>query len=274
MRAIWSGSISFELVNIPVKLYSAAEDRAGIDLHMLHSVDQAPIRYVRVCSQDGQEVPFADIVKGYEYAKGQFVVLTDEDFVAADPKKTSAIEVMEFADEAEIDPSLLERPFYLEPAAGAEKAYGLLREALKRSGLVAVCRFVLRERQHLAAITVSGRALVLNQMRFPSDIKSQAGLKLPPPGSADAGELKLATALIGQLTHRFAPEDFHDDYTAKLERRIEAKLKHLPAPKAAAVAAAEPIGDLLAALKASLEQTEPQSQPQSQPQPQPKDPRR
>ena len=255
MRAIWSGSISFGLVNIPVKLYSAAEDRAGIDLHMLHKTDGAPIRYLKVCSKDGQEVPFENIVKGYEYSKGEFVILTDEDFVAADPKKTSTVDVMEFAKEGEIDPGLLERPFFLEPEKGAEQAYSLLREALKRSGLVAVCRFVLREREHLAAITVSGRALVLNQMRFPSDIKSAAGLKLPEVAAVNEEQLKLATALISQLTHKFAPEDFHDDYTNKLEARIEAKLKHLPAVKTAEVAAAEPVGDLLATLKSSLETT-------------------
>jgi len=183
------------------------------------------------------------------------VPLEPEDFAAADPKQTSTVEVMEFADESEIDVRYLETPYYLEPEEGAGKAYGLLREALKQTGLVAVARFVLREREHLAVIKPVGGVLVLNQMRFPSDVKSPAGLKLPVEKPA-AEELKLAEALIRQQTRGFAAVDFHDTFTEKLETRIQAKLKHLPAPKPKEEAAAKPPADLIAALKASLAGTE------------------
>src|SRR6266536_80630 len=130
MRAIWTGSISFGLVNIPVKLFSASETREGIELHMLHGKDQAPIRYAKICSIENVEVPFEDIVKGYEYAEGEYVVITDEDFEAADAKKTSTVDIVEFTSEDQIDVRYLERPYYMEPQKGADKAYALLREAL------------------------------------------------------------------------------------------------------------------------------------------------
>jgi DNA end-binding protein Ku len=253
MRAIWTGSISFGLVNIPIKLYSGAESRDGIDLRMLHKPDQAPIRYAKICTEEEKEVDFKEVVKAYEYEKGHFIVLDEEDFKAAEGEKTSTIDINIFTDEDQIDVRYLEKPYYMEPAKGGEKAYALLREALKKSDKIAIARFVLRQREHLAAIKPVGAVLVLNQMRFPADLRTPGGLKLPEAGGIKSDELKMAGALIDQLTKPFIPEDFHDTYTEELEERIEAKIKHQPAPQAHAKT--KPVGDLMAALKASLEET-------------------
>jgi DNA end-binding protein Ku len=252
MRAIWSGAISFGLINIPVKLYSGSESREGIDLRMLHKHDEAPIRYAKICTKEDKEVPFDEIVKGYEYAKGEFVILSDEDFEHTDAKKTSTIDIVEFTEEDQIDARYLEKPYYLEPQKGADKPYMLLREALKKSKKLAVARFVLRQREHLAVIKPVGQVLVLNQMRFPADLRSPGGLKLPT-SEIEEGELKMALALVDQLTEPFIPEDFHDTYTEELEAAIEAKVKGKPVPTGGKAASSAPTQDLMAALKASLE---------------------
>jgi DNA end-binding protein Ku len=252
MRAIWTGSISFGLINIPVKVYSGAETRDGLDLHMLHNKDNSPIRYAKICKEEDKEVPFDEIVKGFEFRKGEFVILTDEDFENADAKKTSTIDIVEFTGEEQIDARYLERPYYLEPAKGAEKAYTLLREALKKSNKLAVSKFVLRQREHLAAIKPVGQVLILNQLRYPADLRSPGGLKLPTD-KPDKRELDVALAFIDKMTEPFIPEDFHDTYTEELEAAIEAKVAGKPAPTATAAASSKPTQDLMAALKASLE---------------------
>ncbi len=252
MRAIWSGAISFGLINIPVKLYSGAETRDGIDLHMLHKKDLSPIRYAKICKAEDKEVPFSEIVKGYEYEKGEFVRITDEDFEAADVKKTTTIDIVEFCDEQQIDVRYLERPYYLEPGKGGEKAYALLREALRKRNRLAVATFVLREREHLAILKTVGQVLVLNQMRFPADLRTPGSLTLPGKDVANERELDLAVELVDQQTQPFIPEDFHDTYTEELQARIEAKAKgkEKAAPHEATAKAP---ADLMAALKASLE---------------------
>jgi DNA end-binding protein Ku len=252
MRALWTGSISFGLINIPVKLYSASETRDGIDLHMLHEKDKGQIRYAKICEIEDKEVPYEEIVKGFEYEDGKFVVITDDDFAAAQGEKTNTIDISQFSDEDDVDIRYLEKPYYLEPTKGGEKAYALLREALKESGKIAIARFVLRQREHLAALKPVGSALVLNQMRFPTDLRTPGGLKLPPKDKAKPSELKMAGALIKQLTKSFIAEDFHDNYTEELEDRIEAKVKHQPISQDKP-AEAKPVKDLMAALKASLE---------------------
>ena len=232
-------------------MYSAAESRDGIELHMLHGRDESPIRYAKICTKEGIEVPFSDIVKAYEYAEGEYIVLTDEDFEAADVKKTSTIEIVEFTEEDQIDVRYLERPYYVEPQKGADKAYSLLREALRKSDKLAVARFVIRQREHLAVIKTVGQVLVVNQMRFPADLRSPGGLKLPTEAT-DEKELNMAMKLIDQLTEPFVPEDFHDTYTEELQARIEAKAKGRPVPMEKQVDIA-PVKDLMAALRASLE---------------------
>jgi DNA end-binding protein Ku len=256
MRAIWSGAISFGLINIPVKLYSGAESTDGIDLHMLHSKDNSPIRYAKICKEEDKEVPYDEIIKGYEYAKGDYIPVTDEDFQAADVKKSTTIDIVEFADEHQIDVRYLERPYYLEPAKGGDKAYVLLRESLRKRNRLAVATFVLRQREHLALIKTVGQVLVLNQMRFPADLRSPGGLKLPGKELSDSRELDMALKLVDQLTQPFIAEDFHDTYTEELQARIEAKVKG-KVQKSPVAPAPKPAADLMAALKASLESTAP-----------------
>lgn len=253
MRSIWSGSISFGLVNIPVKLYSGSEAHHGLDLNMLHAKDHSPIRYARICRKDGKEIPYDEIVKGYEYQEGDYVELTNEDFQKADVRKTKTIDIKQFVDEKEIDTRYYEKPYYLEPAKGAERAYVLLRQALEQSGKIALAKYAMRARDNMAAIKPIGDSLVLNQMRFPADVRNPSGLNMPSE-QADASEVKMALALIDQLSGPFIPEDWHDTYTEELEEIIEEKAKGKK-PKAHGKAPEQTkVKDLMATLKASLEQ--------------------
>ena len=255
MRAIWTGSISFGLINIPVRLYSGSESRGGINMNMLHKKDLSPIRYAKICKAHDKEVPFDEIVKGVEFRPGEYVVITDEDFKKVSPEKTSTIDIQQFTNQDEIDVRYFEKPYYLEPSKGAEKPYALLREALNRSGRIAVAKFVLRNREHLAAIKPVGKALVLNQMRFTNEIRESADLNLPDAKMADKKEVTMALKLIDQLTDPFIPEDFHDTYTADLEKVIEAKVKGKKPAAKGKTPEKTPSKDLMAALKASLEET-------------------
>lgn len=263
MRAIWTGSLSFGLINVPVKLYSGSESRGGIELNMLHKKDLSPIRYAKFCRKENKEITFGEVVKGYEYEPGEFIVLEDEDLEKANAEKTSTIEIAQFSDEDEIDIRYFEKPYYLEPMKGAEKTYALLQQALKKSGKIAIARFVLRNREHLAAVKPVGPALVLNQMRFPEEIRSPGGLKLPDAKAADVkkAELDMALKLISQLTDQFIPEDFHDTYTAELEKVIAEKVKGRKPKKRGKQPAATETTDLMAALKASLGETEDEDRP-------------
>lgn len=253
MRAIWSGLVSFGLINIPVKLYAGSESRGGIELNMVRKSDLSPIGYKKVAKIDEREVSFGEIVKAYEYQPGEYVVVDEHDLEKATAKRTKTIDIQEFTNEAEIDVRYFDRPYYLEPDRGADKPYALLRQALQASRKVAVARFVLRNREHLAAIKPIGDALILNQMRFPSEIRSPAGLKLPDAKAASPAEIDMATELVEKLTRPFIPEDFHDTYTEQLESVIEAKVKgrQTQAEPAPATTTSK---DLMAALKASLEQ--------------------
>jgi DNA end-binding protein Ku len=253
MRPTWTGSLSFGLVNIPVKLYKGTED-SGLSFHMLHGKDLSPIRFARICRADGQEIPYEDIVRGYEYQKGDYVVLTDDDLAKINVKRTKTIEIVEFVDEKEIDVRYFEKPYYLEPDKGAGKAYTLLREALAKSGRVAIAKFVLRTKEHLAALKPLGNALVLEQMRFQSELREPAGLKLPENEEVKEREVEMALTLIDQLTKSFIPEDFHDEYTKELEEIVEKKAQ---GKRVTINKGEEPtptgVQDLMAMLKASLE---------------------
>lgn len=256
MRALWTGSISFGLINIPIRLYSGSESRGGIELNMLHKTDLSPIRFARICKKDGKEVAFKDIVKGYEYSEGDYVVISEEDFQKVNPEKTNTIDIQQFVDEDEIDVRYFEKPYYLEPSKGADKPYALLREALKKSGRVALAKFVLRNKEHLAAIKPVGKALVLNQMRFTNEIREPGELKLPDAKQADGKEVSMALKLIDQLTEPFIAEDYHDTYTEELERIIEAKAKGKKPAKPGKEPVRAQSKDLMAALKASLEEAD------------------
>ena len=154
MHAIWEGSISFGLINIPIRLYTASRERK-LAFHYLHKGDLCPIRYVKVCKITGEEIPYQEIVRGYEYSKGNFVILEDADFEKADVKKTHLIDVFQFVDEKEIDPIYYEKPYYLEPQKTSQKAYSLLREAFKKTGKVGIAKFVLRTREYLVMMTTT-----------------------------------------------------------------------------------------------------------------------
>lgn len=254
MRALWSGSISFGLVNIPVRLYSGVNPHQGIDLDMLHKDDHAPIRYARICRKDGEEVPWDDIVKGYEYRDGDYVVLTQKDLDKLDTEKTETIDIQHFVTEDEIDVRYFEHPYYLEPVKGGDKAYALLHAALDESGKLALVRFVLRQREHLGVIKPVGKALVLNQMRFPTDLREATDLTFPKSDIISKDEIKVALKLISQETSHFIPEDYHDTYTDELEDMIEAKAKGKKTRKASKKVADTSSKDLMAALKASIQE--------------------
>ena len=254
MRAMWSGAVSFGLVNIPVRLYSATGGEAKLEFDLIHEKDKSPIRFARICKVEGEEVPYQELVRGYEYSDGEYVILTDEDFQKADVTKTRSIQIMDFVKETEIDDIFFEKPYFLEPDKGAAKPYALLREALRQSGMVGIASFVLRNREHTAAIRPSGDVLMLDQLRYASEIRSPESLKLPEASDIDKRELDLALALVNQLTDKWKPEKYHDTYTEELRRLIEEKAQgRVPVPKGEEPKPTEVV-NLMDVLKKSLEQ--------------------
>jgi DNA end-binding protein Ku len=253
-RSIWKGSIAFGLVNIPIELYSATRDHRP-KFRLLHATDEEPVRYERVCQKEGKPVAWEDLVKGYEYAKHQFVVLTKDDFKTAALEKTKTIDILDFVDPAAIDERYFETPYYLHPGKGADRAYALLREALRESGRLGIAKIILRDSQHLAAVEAIGDALVLTMMRFADELADLGEFRFPPKGDIRPAELKMARQLIASLESAWDPAKYTDEYTENLLRIIKAKMKgktpRLVAedrgPKQAEVV------DLMARLRASLE---------------------
>src|SRR5437762_4814073 len=194
MRSLWKGAITFGLVNIPVALYPATT-RSDLSFRQLHAKDAAPIAYRRVCTAENVEVPWPEIAKGYEYAKGEFVVMTDEDFKNADVDANQTIDIRDFVPGDAIDFTYFEQPYYLEPTATGAKAYALLREALKRSGRVGIATVVLRQREHLAAVKAAGDEMTLTKMRFAHEIATPSGLDTPADAGLDRREIDLALQL-------------------------------------------------------------------------------
>lgn len=222
---------------------------------MLHKDDHAPIRYARICRKDGEEIPWNDIVKGYEYADGDYVVLSKKELDELDAEKTQTVDIIQFVDEPAIDIRYFEKPYYLEPVKGGEKAYALLRAALGKSKKLALAKFVMHEHEHVAVIKPVGRALVLNQMRFPSDIREPGQLSLPTDKDVTPKELEMALKLVKQETKPFMPEDLHDTFTDELEELIKEKVKgKKPHKKAAKERHETTAKDLMGALKASLKE--------------------
>lgn len=251
MRAIWTGAIGFGLVNIPVKIFSATQE-SRLDLDMLDKRGHAPIKYARINSNTGKEVEWADIVKGYR-VDDKYVVLTDADFEKASPEKSRIIGIEEFADVGLIDAMYYETPYYLEPAKGGEKAYVLLREALKQSGKVAIGRFVMRNREALCVLRGVDDMLLLQKLRFPEEIRSYDELDIPGNIAVKPAELKMAQALITQLTPKKPSlEKYKDTYDAALMKIIQAKAKgkKVAAPQIKIVHSKSK--DLMEQLKASL----------------------
>jgi DNA end-binding protein Ku len=251
MRSIWTGAISFGLINIPIKLFSAVEE-SNLDMDMLDEKDHANIKFKRVNENTGKEVTFANIVKGYKI-DDKYVILEDSDFEAADAEKTKTIDIESFAFEKEIDSIYYEQPYYLEPDKGAMNAYALLRDSLAASGKVGVTRFVLRNKESLAILKPYKNAIVLNKIRFEQEIRNTADLKLPAASKVKTKELDMANKLIEQLTEKFDISNFKDEYTAKLLEIIKKKAKgKAPKPTKLKVVHKQS-DDLMSMLKASLE---------------------
>ena len=256
-RPIWKGAISFGLVTIPVNLYSAIERRETLSFNLLHKKDHARIQNKRFCSEEGVEVPWSDVAKGYEYAKGQYVVVTDEDFEKARVPATQTFDIRAFVPAAEVADLYFDEPYYLEPNGKAGvKAYALLRDALKDTGRIGVGTVVLRQREHVAGVEPSGDALVLSLMRFAHEIRSPNALDLPKAGEGwTKKEMDLAHRLIETLADKWKPEEFRDTYTEVLRKTIEAKVEgkelELPADERP-----RPVGNLMQALEQSLARKE------------------
>lgn len=253
MRAIWSGAIGFGLINIPVGMYGAVES-SKLDLDMLDKHDNGKIKYQRINENTGEEVAWGDIVKGYKL-DDHYIILEDEDFEQASPKKSQVIELDEFVKETEIDTTYYEQPYYLAPKAGGEKAYALLRDALAKTAKLAIGTYVMRGKMHVCAIKPIGDALVLLRLRFAEEIRSTKELDLPGNVSVKPNELKMAKTLIDQLTtKKFSIDKYKDTYHASLMKLIKKKSKGkiTATPKFKLVKT--PAKDLMAQLKASLEQ--------------------
>jgi DNA end-binding protein Ku len=255
-RAIWTGSISFGLLNVPVRLYSAVS-RKSVSFRELRASDKSRIRHKRVAESDGEEVPYEEIVKGYEVAPEQFVVLTREELEELDPKKTRAIEIQDFVDLDEIDPIYFDHPYYLGPDKGAEKPYALLVKAMNDERKVAIARFVLRNREYLAAIRPMEKVLTMATMRFADEVVSPEELGedvIPEDGrKLDKREIDMAKQLIAQLSSKFKAEKYRDEYREELLDLIERKAR---GEEIVAAVSEEPkptkAPDLMAALEESL----------------------
>ena len=256
-RAMWKGSLAFGLVNIPIELYSATRDHRP-KFRLLHAKDEAPVRYERVCQTEGKPVAWEDLVKGYEYEKGQFVVLTKEDFKTAAVEKTKTIDILDFVDPATVDERYFETPYYLQPGKGADRAYALLREAIRDSGKLGVAKIILRDAQHLAAVEAIGDALVLTMMRFADELADLGDFRFPKAEAIRPAELKMARQLIDSLSAEWNPEKYTDEYRDNLLKVIQAKLKgKAPRLRERETAQSADVVDLMARLRASLEGKKP-----------------
>jgi DNA end-binding protein Ku len=222
MRAIWRGAVSFGLVSIGVKLYSATEDH-DIRFHQVHATDGGRVKYKRVCSIDGEEVEYSDIAKGYELPDGQVVILTDEDFEELPLSTRREIDVLEFVDQDEIDPIHFEKTYYLEPDGPATRPYVLLRDALENAGQVAITKIAIRQRESLAVLRVREGILVMHTMRWPDEIRRPDFAFLDEDVAVRPQELKMAEALIASMTGEFDPDEFTDDYKDAMTALLEAK---------------------------------------------------
>src|SRR5437667_3380917 len=211
MRAIWKGSISFSLVNIPISLYPATRSE-DLKFRLLRKSDLSPVNYKRVAEADGKEVPWEEIVKGYEYEKGRFVVLKDEDFKRADIEATQSVDIVQFVTLEEIDPVFFDRPYYLEPDKKGAKAYALLLQSLKKNDKVGIAKVVIKTRQHLAAVKPEKNALVLELMHFAEELIDYNQLQIPGQLAVGAKELDMANELIGRMAGKWEPDKYQDEY--------------------------------------------------------------
>ena len=256
-RAIWKGSISFGLVNIPIALYPATR-REELKFRLLRKTDLSPVNYKRVAETDGKEVPWDQIVKGYEYEKGKYIVLKDEDFQRVDVEATQTVDIQDFVELDEIDPIFFYKPYYLEPQKGGHKAYALLRDALKDSKKVGVAKVVIKTREYLAGVKPEDGALVLELMHFADELANTSKLHIPKKVEIGKREITMANSLIDSMSSKWNPEKYKDDYREALMEVIEEKVeaggkeieeKPKKAPKPTKVI------DLVSVLQKSLEET-------------------
>ncbi len=256
-RAIWKGSISFGLVNIPIALYPATK-REELKFRLLRKTDLSPVNYKRVAEKDGREVPWDQIVKGYEYEKGKYVVLQDEDFQRVDIEATQTVDIQDFVELDEIDPIFFYKPYYLEPQKGGDKAYALLRDALKDSKKVGVAKVVIKTREYLAGVKPEDGALLLELMHFADELADTSKLHIPKKVEVGKREMTMAKSLIDSMSSKWNPEKYKDDYREALMEVIEEKVeaggkeieeKPKKAPKPTKVI------DLVSVLQKSLEET-------------------
>jgi DNA end-binding protein Ku len=257
MRAMWSGAVSFGLVSVPIKLYSATTNH-DIRFHQVHAADGGRIKYKRTCSIDGEEVDYADIVKGYETEDGELITLDDDDLESLPTVSSHEIEVVEFVPADQIDPLLFDKSYYLEPEKKAAKPYALLREALVQTDRMAVVRFALRQRESLALLRVRGKAIVLQTMLWPDEVREPEFDILDADVELRPQELTMAASLVESLGADFDPTDFHDEYRDAVVALIERKrstgdTRPAAVPEKPADDGADSMTDLLTALQRSVE---------------------
>jgi DNA end-binding protein Ku len=256
MRAIWKGAISFGLVNIPIALYPATR-REELKFRLLRGKDLSPVNYKRVAEADGKEVPWDDIVKGYEYEKGKFVVLNEADFARVDVEATQTVDITDFVKLEEVNPVFFHKPYYMEPEKGGDKAYVLLREALRSSGRIAIAKVVIKTRQYLAAVKPQENGLMLELMHFADELIDVSEFKVPKARDVGKKEREMAEALVASMSAKWDPDKYRDDYKDALEKLIEAKIEKgdkEPATKLARRPKATNVIDLVSVLQKSLEQ--------------------
>jgi len=253
-RPLWKGSISFGLVNIPIELHTAVRDHRP-KFRMLHAKDKSPVKFERVCVRDGKPVAWEDLVKGFEYQKGHFVVMSKEDFQTAALEKTRTIDIVDFVKAEAIDDRFFETPYYLVPAKGGERAYALLRDAIRESGRIGISKFILRDSQHLAAVEVIENAIVLTVMRFADELVDVGQFDFPASDGVRKAELDMAKALVNSLAAEWDPSKYTDQYRENLMRIIQSKVK---GKEVTLEPMAEPrqaeVVDLMERLRRSLEQ--------------------
>src|ERR1700733_6470617 len=254
-HAIWSGAINFGLVTIPVKVFTAVKTDE-LSFNMLHKKDEGRIKYERVCSVDGKTVPWDEIVKGYEYEKGQYVILTDEDFKKVNPEATQSVDILEFVELDKINPMFFDKPYYLEPTKQGRHAYALLREALAKSNRVAIARVVIRTKEYIAAVKPLDDALVLELMHWASEIVGPGTLELPDAENLPEAEMKMAKMLIDTMSvDEFEPEKFVNRYHDEVLAMIDARAKGQELPKAKKAPPRAKVVNLMDVLAASLEES-------------------
>jgi DNA end-binding protein Ku len=256
MRPIWKGAISFGLVNIPIALYPATR-REELKFRFLRASDLSPVNYKRVAEADGKEVPWDQIVKGYEYEKGKFVALKEEDFKRADIEATQTVDIVNFVNLEEVDPLLFYKPYYMEVGRGGDKAYVLLRQALESNDKIGIAKVVMRARQHLAAIKPQKKGLMLELMRFPEELVDVTAFNAPKETRVSKPELQMASKLVQSMTSPWSPEQYQDEYRHALERIIEAKIEHPEKPIPSKPPKKQPskIIDLVSVLEKSIQET-------------------